>query len=283
MPAVTDLSTELPHGGVLLDGSRRWWPDLRSVGRSHELLRLLSRRDVTVRYRQTVLGAIWIVAGPLVSAGLFSFVFGNVADLPSEGVPYFVFALAGLLGWNLFTGTVTKAAGALIGNSGLISKIYFPRLVLPLAALAGNFINLIISFGLFLVMLVLYDVPMTWRLVVFPAWLVLILALSLGIGLGLGGAAVSYRDINYLTPVFTSLLMYLSPVAYSTTAVPENLQTVYRLNPVTSLIDGCRWSLLGESSLSLGWAAYGAAFSLVALLVGLVIFTRLEWRYADVV
>ena len=266
-----------------IDSGRRWFPDLRALWGARQLVGLLSRRDITVRYRQTVLGTVWIFAGPLVSAGLFTFVFGRVADLPSDGVPYFAFSYAGLLGWNLFANTLSKASASLTANSALISKIYFPRLALPLSTVPSTLINTGISFVVMLVLLVTYDIGFSVKLLVLPFWILLTLVLAMGIGIALTAVSVSYRDINYLTPVFTSLLMYLSPVAYSSDAVPADLRGLYLLNPLTTIVEGFRWSLLGTSNVSTGGVVYSVVLALVLLIVGLAVFARLESSYADVI
>lgn len=266
-----------------IDSRRRWVPDLRALARASQLTLLLSRRDITVRYRQTVMGSIWIFAGPLVSAGLFTFVFGRVADLPSDGIPYFAFSFAALIGWNQFSNTLSKAATSLTNNAPLISKIYFPRLVLPLATLASTLINTLISLVVMGVLIAAYDIDVTTKLLTLPFWLLLATMLAFGIGLLLAAVSVSYRDVNYLTPVFTSLLLYLSPVAYGVDAVPIELRDWYLLNPLTTIVEGCRWSLLGEAAMSPQAIVYTVGASLAALVVGAALFSRLESRFADVI
>jgi lipopolysaccharide transport system permease protein len=268
---------------VRIDSRRRWFPDLWELLRRRHLIVLLSRRNITVRYRQTVLGTVWIFAGPLATAGIFSFVFGDVAGLPSGGVPYFAFSFAGLLGWNLFSNTLTSLSTTVASNSSLITKIYFPRLVLPLSSVPFALVNTVISLGVMLVLLLVYSLGFSLQLLLLPVWLLLATALAVGIGLVLSAVAVSYRDVNYLTPVFTQLFLYVSPVAYSVDAVPDNLRTFYLLNPITTIVEGCRWSLLGKASLYAWAIAYTVALTLGILSVGLVVFARLESRFADVI
>lgn len=244
---------------------------------------LLSRRDLTVRYRQTVLGTIWIFGGPLVSAGLFTFVFGRVAELPSDGIPYFVFSYAGLLAWNLFSNTLQKSSVSLTNNVALVTKIYFPRLALPFSTVASSLINTGISFLITIVLLFVYGIELTGRMFWLPLWLTLAMFLAMGIGLILGSIAVSYRDINYLTPMFTSLLLYLSPVAYGTDAVPQELRQWYLLNPLTTIVEGCRWSVVGDAVLSRWAFAYTVALTAATFVAGLVVFSRQESRFADVI
>ncbi len=243
----------------------------------------MSRRDITVKYRQTVLGAIWIVAGPAVSAGLFTLVFGRVANLPSEGVPYFAFTYAALLGWNLFSETLLGASKSMTTNSPLVTKIYFPRLVLPLSTVASALITTGISLAVMVFLLVVYDIGFSIQMVLLPVWLLLAMVLAMGVGLVLTAIAVSYRDIHYLTPVLVPLLQFLTPVAYSSSAVPNDLRYLYLLNPVATIIEGCRWSLFGHARLSVWAIGYTVVFAFGALTFGLAVFARLEPRFADVI
>jgi len=246
-------------------------------------LGVLSRRNITVKYRQTVLGLVWLFGGPLVSAGLFTFVFSSVAKLPSNGIPYFAFSYAGLLGWNLFSNLLSSVAQSLTSNEGLITKIYFPRLTLPLSTVASTLINTVISLGITMILVVLYHLGFSLKLLLFPVWLVLAMMLAMGIGLVLAAAQVSYRDVNFVVPIFTSVLMYLSPVAYSTSAVPPELRKFYLINPLTTIVEGCRWSLLGRATLSGGAIVYTVVLSAVVLLGGMSLFARMEARFADVI
>lgn len=244
---------------------------------------MLARRDITAKYRQTLLGTAWILGGPLVSAGLFTFVFGRVAKLPSNGFPYFAFSFAGLFGWNLFSTMLGNVSSSLNSNSSLISKVYFPRLVLPLSTNGSTFISTGIAFCMMMVILVLYGIGFSINLLLLPFWLLLAMMLAMGLGLGFGAVAVSYRDVNYVTPMFTQLLLYLSPVAYGIEAVPQDLRRFYLLNPFTTIVSGCRWSLLGEASLSKWAIVYTVVLAVSVLILGMAIFTRLESNFADVI
>jgi lipopolysaccharide transport system permease protein len=210
-------------------------------------------------------------------------VFGRVANLPSGGVPYFAFSYAGLLGWGLFSTVLSSVSSCLGSNEALITKIYFPRLVLPLSTMASALINTVISLGVMAALLVIYHIGFTLKLLVLPVWLLLATMLAMGIGIALSSAAVSYRDVNYVTPMFTQLLLYLSPVAYGLEAVPPELRTAYLFNPFTTIVEGCRWSLLGQGSLT-GWAiVYTVVLAFGLLAAGLAIFARLESSFADVI
>ena len=237
-------------------------------------------------YRQTVMGSIWLVVAPVISAGLLSFVFGRVAHLSSGGVPYFAFTFAGLLAWNLFSSSVTGAASSLVSNSSLFTRIYFPRLLLPLSALAPVLANAAISCCVMFVLLVAYKIGFSYRLVFLPVWLGLALLLSIGVSLMLSSMAVLRRDVQYATQAVIPLLLFVTPVAYSVAAVPPGIRTLYLLNPMATVVEGCRWSLVGRTHLPVVsiWAiAYTIAVTFLVLLAGLVVFARLEWKFADVV
>lgn len=245
---------------------------------------LLGRRDITTRYRQTALGTVWIFAGALVTAGLFSFVFGRVARLPSGGYPYFVFSYSGLLAWNLYSTVLTSVSGCLNPNSSLISKIYFPRLVLPISTLASTLLNLVLSTAILAGLLVAFGVGFSWQILLLPVWLLLALVLAMGVGLFLVSFSVMYRDVGYFTPVLTSILLYLSPVAYSLQSVPADLRTVYLLNPLAAILEGTRWSALGSDQLPPTWSiVYSATFAVLFLVFAVSVFSYRESHFADVI
>lgn len=256
---------------------------LRELWQFRDLLVVLAARDVKLRYRQTALGVAWVIFQPVLAAGIFSFVFGTVAKLPSGGVPHFVFAYAGLLAWNAFSGTLTKASSALVGNSQLVSKVYFPRLILPLSSVPSSLIDFAVAMVVMVVLLAAYRIAPGAAVFLLPVWLVLILLLALGLGLLAGALMVSYRDVQYVLPVLVPFLLYASPVAYPASAVPQRLQPVYFLNPLSGLLEGFRWSLLGEGPLHWGYAGYGAAAAVVLFAAGAVVFKRMERRFADVI
>lgn len=269
---------------IRIDSRPRTFPDLRELWRYRHLVTLLGRRDITARYRQTIVGPLWILAGPLVSAGLFSFVFGSVAELPTPGnVPYFVFSYAGLLTWNFFSGAMSSATSSVGGNANLITKIYFPRLVLPASAIMTVAVNTGISFVVMLVLLLVSGVGISVQILLLPLWLLVALTLALGVAFILGPLAVSYRDVNYIVPLATQLLLYLSPVAYSAENVPDRFQTLILLNPLTSIIEGARWSLLGHGTLTPWAVAYSVVVSVVMLVIGLAVFANREAVFADVI
>ena len=207
--------------------------NVRELWQFRDLLMSLAQRDVKLRYKQTALGVIWVVLQPLLAAGIFSFVFGKVAKLPSDGLPYFLFSYAGLLGWNLFNNTLSKCSTCLVGNSQLISKVFFPRLVLPLSTVPSSLIDFGVALAMMAVLMVFYRVPPTWAILLLPLWMAVLILLSLGIGLCTAALTVSYRDVQYILPVFLQILLYASPIAYALSAVPAHLRSVYLLNPLS--------------------------------------------------
>jgi lipopolysaccharide transport system permease protein len=275
--------TSTEHHLVLEPRSTWRLRDLVEVWHFRSLLAQLARRDITLRYRQTALGVIWVVLQPLIAAGLFAVVFGRVAGLKSNGVPYFVFSYAGLLAWTTFSTYLTKASSSLVGNSALVSKVYFPRIVLPLSALAGVLVDFAVSLVMMAVLLLATSTAPGWGLVLLPVWLLLVLVLGTGLGLLLASLAVRYRDVNYVLPVLVQFLLYASPVAYALSAVPHSLRGYFVANPMTGLLEAYRWSLLGTGSLHVGYVLYSAGFALLALGVGWLAFARMERSFADVI
>jgi len=260
---------------------------LREIWEFRDLLTTLAQRDIKLRYRQTALGIIWVILQPLIGAGLFSFVFGSVAKLPSEGVPYMVFAYAGLMGWNVFQSTFTKASNSLVGNSGLVSKIYFPRLILPFSCAPAVLLDFLVSFGFLIVLLLAYHIAFTAALLALPLCFAFTLALAMGLGLMAGSLMVSYRDVVQIVPVLTQFLLYLSPIAFAASLVKERAghvaQLLFPANPLVGIMESFRWSCLGRPVSDWGAVIYSGVFALVALVCGAVAFQRMERRFADVI
>jgi len=257
--------------------------DLRELWQFRDLLFALAGRDVKLRYKQTALGVIWVVLQPLMAAGIFTFVFGKVAKLSSDGQPYFIFSFAGLLGWNLFSGVLTKVSGALVGNSHLIAKVFFPRLILPLSSIASAFVDFTVAAGMLAVLMAIYGLVPGWGLLLLPVWLAILLMLATGVGLYASSLMVSYRDVGYVLPVAVQILLYASPIAYSVSEVPEHLRQWFDLNPLSSLFVAIRWSVFGSGSIDFVQLSYSAGIAVTVLLVGLFAFKRMERKFADVI
>ena len=258
--------------------------NLRELWDYRDLMITIAVRDIKLRYRQTALGAVWVILQPLMAAGIFSFVFGRVAKLKGDGdTPYFIFAYAGLLAWNLFSSALQRANGSLLGNAQLVSKVYFPRLALPLASVVATLVDFAVALAMLAVMLPLNHIMPTWSLLTLPLWLLVILLLAIGIGLFTASLMVSYRDVAYVVPVLISFLQFGSPVAYATSAIPAHLREWYLLNPVATLVEGVRWALLGHATLTSAGIICTIVCALTAFIGGAFAFKRMERRFADVI
>lgn len=264
-------------------GHRNIARELAETWQARDLLYTFADRDLRLRYRQTALGIVWVVLQPLIAAGIFTFVFSKVAHLSSEGKPYMLFSFAALSGWNLFSGILTRASGCLVGNANLVSRVFFPRLILPLSVIPAAFVDFAVSLGMFAVLLVVYGVAPTFALVTLPFWMALFAAGALGAGLVAASLTVRYRDVQFVLPVATQLLLYASPVAYAAASVPVQWRALYYLNPLVAAIEGLRWSLLGTEAPSPGSVAYSAGVAALAVFAGIVVFRRMERGFADVI
>jgi lipopolysaccharide transport system permease protein len=276
------MSGETPH--IIIRPPSRWAPlNLREVWEFRDLLTRFTIRDLKLRYKQTALGVIWVVLQPLLAAGILSFVFGAVANLPSDGVPYFVFAYVGMMCWTLFSNTLTRISMSLVGNAALVSKIFFPRLVLPFSTVGSTMVDFSVSLAMGVVVVLVGGVTPGWALVTLPLWIALALLLAAGIGLVAAALMVQYRDVGQILPVAIQLLLYATPIAYALSAVPERAQRLVQLNPLTGIVDGFRWAAIDTTAPSLPSAIWSAIASVVMFLVGALIFTRKERRFADVI
>jgi lipopolysaccharide transport system permease protein len=277
-------ATDEPRPYLIIRPPSRWSPiNFRELWEFRDLLSRFVVRDLKLRYRQTALGVVWVVLQPLLAAGVFSFVFGRVAGLDSEGVPYFAFAFAGMLAWNTFSQALTRMSGSLVGNSTLISKIFFPRLVLPFSTLGAVMIDFGVALVMMVVVWILAGIAPGWSLLTLPLWIAALLLLASGIGLLAAALMVSYRDVQFVLPVATQILLYASPVAYSLSAVPDSAQTLFQLNPLTGLLEGFRWALLDVGELRVWPTAWTAICAVVLFLLGSFNFTRMERKFADVI
>ena len=259
--------------------------DVPELLRFRDLLWTLAERDLKVRYKQTALGVIWVVLQPLMSSLIFAFVFGVIAGMPSDGKPYLLFAFAGMTAWNTFANVLTRVSGSLVGNAQMLSKIYFPRLILPVSAAISALVDSAFSLGLMFVMLALYRVWPGWGIVLLPVWLVILMVLALGLGLITASWMVTYRDVVHVIPVVLNLGLYISPVAWSLANpnLSEKFRWILRLNPLCSLIEAVRWSLLGEGDLALPALAYSIAVAAAVFWMGVMVFKKQEQSFADVI
>lgn len=260
---------------------------LRAVWQYRELLGFLAWRDVKVRYKQTALGVAWIVLQPLLSTVVFTLIFGGLLKVPSDGAPYALFALAALVPWQYFSGSLSRVGTSLVNSSHLISKVYFPRLIIPLSGVISTLVDFGVGFGVLAALLVAYRVPLSPKALTLPLFLLLAVVTALGFGLWLAALNVKYRDINYLIPFLLQIWMYATPVVYGNTLIPERFRWLMALNPMTGVVEGFRWALLGgmlDNASPPGLlTAMSVVISLAVLVTGVVFFRSTEKTFADVI
>jgi lipopolysaccharide transport system permease protein len=247
------------------------------------LLYFLVWRDVKVRYKQTALGVAWVVLQPLATTLMFTVIFGNLAKIPSENMPYAVFSLARLVPWNFFAGALSRGGVSLVGSAHLISKVYFPRLVIPVASVLGGLVDLAIVFALLLGLMLFFGIVPTAAIVTLPLFLLLALATALGVSLWLAALNVQYRDVGYLIPFLAQFWMYATPVVYPASMIPEQWRILYGLNPMTGVVEGFRWALFGTGQAPGLMLAVSVLTVSVLLVSGAFFFQRMEETFADVV
>jgi homopolymeric O-antigen transport system permease protein len=257
--------------------------DLRAIWEYRELLYFLVWRDLKVRYRQTIIGIGWVVLQPVMTMVVFTAVFGNFAKVPSDGVPYPIFAYSALLPWNLFAASLTRGSNSVVGNAQLISKIYFPRLLLPLSGVLSPIVDFAISFVIFIAMMIWFQTAPTWGVLALPLLLVLVLLTALAVGLWLSALNVRYRDVGYAIPFVVQLWLFASPVAYPVSLVPEKWRLLYSLNPMAGVIEGFRWALLGKQSPDFGVIIMSLLMVVALLIPGVIFFKHTERTFADIV
>jgi lipopolysaccharide transport system permease protein len=256
---------------------------LKEIWDYRELLYFLVWRDVKVRYKQTVIGAAWTVIQPLLTIVIFTLVFQHFAKLPSDGVPYPLFSFTGLLPWNYFAKALNNGINSVVGSANLITKVYFPRLILPISAIVSGLIDFGISFLCLLGMMIWYGLMPGWGVLALPLFLLLAVLTALSVGLWLAVINVRYRDVGQAIPFLIQLWLFVSPVAYPLSLVPEKWRVLYSLNPMTGVIEGFRWALLGKPMLDILPIAISIVVVLALLFAGIRFFRRMEETFADVV
>lgn len=247
-----------------------------------DLLWFLTIRSIKARYAQSVLGVSWAVIQPLFSTLVFTIVFGTLAKIDSNGTPYFLFSLTALVPWTFFSSTLTESANSLVSNANMITKVYFPRLVLPLSSVFAKGLDFLISFSALIIFLAIYRQVPGWELIFLPWIMVVLLMTSLGIGMILSAMAVQYRDVKHAMTFAVQLLMYAAPVVYPTTNVPEKWQLLYSLNPMVGVIEGYRSIFLGTIAFPYQWLVTGTIIALVLFIFGIFYFRKMERMFADV-
>jgi len=275
------LSEEPPV--IRIRPSRNWVAlNLRDVWAYRELLYFLTWRDVKVRYKQTALGAAWAIIQPLFAMLIFALFFGKLAGIPSDGVPYPIFAFVGLLPWTFFANAVTNSGNSLVGSSNLITKVYFPRMIIPGAAVAAGLVDFAIAFVILAVLVIYYGVALTWSALMLPVLVLMTAVLALAIGMLTSGLNVKYRDVRHALPFMIQLWFFATPIVYPTTIVPERWRWVMALNPMSGIIDGYRASVFG-SGIDIRGLAISAGVTLALLVYSAYAFRRMEKTFADIV
>jgi lipopolysaccharide transport system permease protein len=263
----------------------RGWVSLKlgEIWEYRELLYFLVWRDIKVRYKQTALGATWAVIQPFFTMVVFSVFFGHLGKIPSDGLPYPIFAFAALVPWTYFANGLNQSSNSLVGSSGLITKVYFPRLIIPLGSVFSGIIDFAIAFVMLLGMMLFYGLVPTLNVLWLPLFVLLALVAALGVGLWLSALNVEYRDVRHVVPFITQFWMLATPIAYPSSMLPEPWRTVYGLNPMAGVVEGFRWALLGKGNPPGPIIAVSAAAAILILITGAFYFRRMERTFADIV
>lgn len=291
MTEITQISR--PEDEVLFIKPTRGWSalNLMELWRYRELVYFLIWRDIKVRYKQTALGAAWAIIQPFFTMVVFTIFFGRLAKVPSDNVPYPIFSYTALLPWGMFTKALTDAGRSLISNRTMITKVYFPRLAIPLASVMSGIVDFAIAFVVLVGMMLYYNllpgstyhVSISANILLLPLFILLALITALGVGLWLSALNVIYRDINYILPFLTQFWLFITPIAYPSSMIPERWRLIYALNPMTGVVEGFRWVLLGTATAPGPMLAVSTAISLLLLVSGLFYFRRMERTFADTV
>jgi lipopolysaccharide transport system permease protein len=272
-----------PEGFTRLSARRGTGLQFGELWAYRELLYFLVWRDIKVRYKQTALGAAWAILQPVLTMVVFTLFFGNLAKVPSDGIPYPLFSFTGLVPWTLFAYSLTESSGSLVSNQNLITKVYFPRLIIPLASVLSGLVDFAISFGVLLLLMLYYGVVPTVYIWTVPLFVLLAIAAALSVGIWLSALNVEFRDVRYTIPFLTQLWMFVTPLAYASSLVPPRWRIVYGLNPMAGVVEGFRWALLGRTAAPSVLLAISVAVVIVLLVGGTYYFRRMERTFADVV
>lgn len=273
----------MPHTLIIEAGrtERHYWRDL---WRYRELFYFLAWRDILVRYKQTTMGVLWAVLRPLLTMLVFTVIFGKLAKLPAGNAPYPILVFAALLPWQFFSNAFSEASNSLIANANMISKVYFPRLVIPVSAVIVSFVDFLISFVILAGLMAWYRYPPDWHILALPLFVLMAFAAAMGAGLWIASLNVKYRDFRYIIPFVVQMGLYVSPVGFSSSIVPEKWRLLYSINPMVGVIDGFRWAIMrGETPLY--WPGLQLSLGLVAvtLITGILYFRKTEKSFADVI
>lgn len=267
-----------------IEAASNWrFLDMAEIWRYHELLYFLAKRDIQIRYKQTAIGVLWVVVQPVASILVFSLFFGKLAQIPSDGVPYPLFVFAALLPWQVFSRAMSEASNSLVSDQRLISRVYFPRMLVPLSSIIAALFDFSITFLLFLGMMFYYGVVPGWAVLTLPLFLLLMTATAMGVGFWLAPLNVEYRDVVYVLPFLTQIWMFLTPVVYPSSLIPEEWRLLYGLNPLAGVVEGFRWALLGVGPGPSPMLWVSVCVAIFLMLSGIVWFRRRERTFTDAV
>jgi lipopolysaccharide transport system permease protein len=284
----TSAAQSVPQHQTVIEPQHGWISlQLRALWQYRELLYFLVWRDIKVRYKQTALGITWIVIQPIVTMVIFSILFGRLLNVPSGGVPYPLFVYSGLLPWSYFANSLSRSSTSVVDSAHLVTKVYFPRLVIPIAGILSGFVDFAISFLVLLCLMFYFKFYPTTNIFILPAFLLLAMCTALGFGLWLSALNVRFRDVNHLIPYIIQIWMYLTPVIYSVTLIPEQYRFLLALNPMTGVVGGFRWALLGSETAEISLTSLlfilSIVISLIVLVSGAIFFRRTERTFADII
>jgi lipopolysaccharide transport system permease protein len=257
--------------------------DIKEIWKYRELFYFLAWKDIKVRYKQTVLGALWALLQPLLTMALFSIIFGLFLKVNTGGAPYPIFAFAALLPWQLFAFALMHASNSLVNDKNLVTKIYFPRIIVPLASVVTGLADFVVSLFILIGMLFIYEIPITNRILILPLFVFMALSSALAVGIWLSALLVKYRDFRYVIPFLTQFWMYATPIAYASSLVPARWRTIYALNPMVGVVEGFRWAFLGNIDLDITSLLISTSVVIVLFIGGLLYFQRMEDTFADVI
>lgn len=258
-------------------------PRWSELWEAREVAYRFGQRDIILRYRQTAVGVVWVLLQPLVAAGIFSIVFGNLAGLPTDGVPYFLFTYIGMLAWNLFNGLVGRASNSLVANQALVAKVFFPRMLVPLSSIFAVVLDFVVSLALGVVLLFYFQINPGWAILLMPVWLLCLILIAMGTALAASALMVKYRDVAYIIPWLLQVGLYATPIAYSLSAVPANFRWLFYANPLAWIIELFRSSMLGTTPSEPWLAAASIAACLLVFFGGVLVFQSREREFADLI
>lgn len=283
-PSGMDAILDNKDYSLVIESGRSELHYWKELWRYRELFYFLSWRDILVRYKQTGFGIAWSLLRPLLTMIVFTVVFGRLAKLPSQGVPYPIMVFAAMLPWQFFANSLSECSNSLVSNANMLTKVYFPRLVIPASAVIVNLVEFVISFAIILVLMAWYRFVPDWHLLALPLFLALALVTSFGFGLWFAALNVKYRDFRYVVPFIVQFGLYVSPVGFSSSLVPEKWRLIYSLNPMVGVIDGFRWAMLGGNA-EMYWPGFilSSCLTLLVFLLGLRYFRKTERAFADII